>query len=77
MIKKGDRVIFVNNESGYTLGRFNPMFGTEWFCEGVVFEGGGKDTIRVLWDNGQKNSYVQRDLKIVMSNYLEDILFEV
>ena len=69
----GDRVIFVNNPEGYSIGRSNPIKGSEWFCEGIVTKVGS--SIGVAWDNKEHNSYVGGCLQLV--DYLDKELFEI
>ena len=63
MITEGDRVVFVSNENGYSLGSNNPMVGTPFECEGTVAMAAGS-SYRVIWDNGCTNSYRTGDLEL-------------
>jgi hypothetical protein len=74
-MKKGDRVIFVSNESGYTLGPWNPLKGSEWFCQGTIDNDPVSRSVLVRWDNGEHNYYVKDDL--MLDNSLEEELFEI
>jgi hypothetical protein len=57
--RNGDRVVFYNNNNGYSVGRNNPLVGTPDFCCGTVIAGNGS---RVQWDNGSENAYDPTDL---------------
>jgi len=68
--KTGDRVVFNNNENGYSIGRNNPIYGSPHFCCGVIHIDGG---LRVQWDNGTANAYDQVDLDFA-ATYEKSIL---
>ena len=69
--KKGDRVIYKNEDAGYYLGKSNPLWGTKFYCEGRISKVHDETynvysfAYRVLWDNGRYNSYADRDLELV------------
>ena len=63
-LKKGDRVYYVHNTFGYTLGRNNPLFGSNYECEGTVRQIAG-NSVSVKWDNGTYNSYTDTTLEPV------------
>jgi hypothetical protein len=71
--KEGDRVIFVRNIRGYSLGRGNPIQGSSWACEGTVTHAGTILTVR--WDNGHLNSYVPECLELITPSNNPNILF--
>jgi hypothetical protein len=58
---KGDRVIFIENKTNYTIEERNPLFGTKFFCAGTVISV-SSERIDVAWDNGHKNIYEPDDL---------------
>jgi hypothetical protein len=61
--KVGDRVNFTNNSHCYVIRRENPLVGTEYECEGVVYNISNL-SINVLWDNGIRNVYRHDDLSL-------------
>lgn len=64
----GDRVIYANFNLDYYTGENNPLVGTEYFCEGTIafLNTPGSDFYcRVVWDNGEGNSYRKEDLELV------------
>lgn len=65
----GDRVILICQDKiergRYTLNKTNPLFGSEYSCEGRVLrmrQGSTEATATVEWDNGASNVYVGGDL---------------
>lgn len=64
-IKVGDRVRLYC-DSGYTACRSNPKEGSKYECSGVVDAIENPRTnshsIYVVWDNGESNTYVSREL---------------
>jgi hypothetical protein len=66
----GDRVIYANRNKAYSIGKNNPLVGTEHFCEGTVYSlhtPHSPDSFycKVTWDNGRNNSYKIVDLELV------------
>ena len=60
----GDRVYFVRNPKGYTVGESNPLYGSGYECRGTVFSAGSveaqlsdEESINVHWDNNTDNIY--------------------
>lgn len=65
----GDRVILICQDKiergRYTLNKTNPLFGSEYSCEGRVLRtnpGSIAPVATVEWDNGVSNVYVDGDL---------------
>lgn len=67
MFEEGDRVIYANENSGYGgPSKNDPLVGTEFFCEGEIFEVYPEHhpfEFYVKWDNGTKNAYLRKDLE--------------
>jgi hypothetical protein len=59
---EGNRVIYVSGN--YPASRDNPLIGTKWECQGIITDY-DESYIRVEWDNGRHNSYLQYDLQLV------------
>lgn len=63
-----DRVVFINNHSGYNIGPDNPLFGSPFFCIGTVTEVKSPYNVSVVWDNGFRNGYKHTDLEYLYQN---------
>lgn len=62
MIEKGDRVVLTTERHG--ISRANPVYGTNYFCEGTVYYASNVIT-KVKWDSGSRNVYSAKDLQVV------------
>jgi len=66
----GDRVKFTNNSHRYSVCRENPLAGSEYECEGVVYKALALgSSVLVLWDNGEHNGYQHEDLSLSSNPY--------
>lgn len=57
-----DRVYYVSGN--FTLGVRNPRKGSKYECQGTVIYSDGL-SLRVNWDNGNINGYLESDLELV------------
>lgn len=61
--KEGDVVYYISGV--HTLGKANPLKGTEFECIGVVKSVPPTYSLIVRWDNGSSNVYSENDLEKV------------
>jgi hypothetical protein len=79
-----DRVI-LDNVSGIELGKYNPLWGSEYQSIGTItktYEYGANELNWVKWDNGISNSYGDdlygnSYLSLYKENMLPEELFEL
>lgn len=69
----GIRVVYVQN--AYGVGPTNPLVGTKFECEGIVYDVSGQ-TCYVRWDNGSENDYSYKTLELVKPSKDPNILFK-
>lgn len=67
LLKNGDKVILDAPDLNYSIGKRNPVTGSEWECFGTVCRDTGFDDtyIRVVWNNDEENSYKGWELSLV------------
>lgn len=62
-LRKGMRVLLSKPDEEYTIGKSNPLVGTEWECTGTIYTY-GNTSVTVDWDNGKHNSYKDNELSL-------------
>lgn len=64
-----DRVVLVNPNHNYIIGRMNPVIYSKYECYGTIVS--IKSRIFVVWDNGLRNGYADNEL--ILIRYRKDM----